>query len=392
MQTAIDRATALTGVLAATALLVILTAGSVAARPATDPRSDPPAVDEAALARRLFDMTQPQPGERAIIVFDPTYYPGITTRLREALHDRGVHTYAVVEDTPAMIDTYLGKPPADAKREQDVVAALLPLFRSSQIFYWMPTRGYGDDLRWERLVAESRVRSVHFHWMLRFPGTRTADEILATARATERRSLEVDLAEHARNQRRLAAALRGTRVRITTPSGTDLTLRLPADQWFHLGDGDASKARAETARSIRDRQMELPVGMFGFVPDAATVTGRIVAPSIAQAGESARDIMLALERGRVVRVDAQQGEAWIRDRMRDTGPDGDRIGTVLLNTNPLVPPHGLVIDIGANWENGGRNRAEGMQRMTIRLTDATVTAGDRVVMRNGAILWAEIVR
>jgi hypothetical protein len=392
MLTAPNRAPALSGLLAATALLVILAPGFSAARAATDSPVDPPAVDEAALARRLFDMTQPQPGERAIIVFDPTYYPGITTRLREALHARGVHTYALVEDTPPMIDTYLDKPPDASKREQDVVAALLPLFRSSQIFYWMPTRGYGDDLRWERLVAESRVRSVHFHWMLRFPGTRTADEILATSRATERRSLDVDLVEHARSQRRLAAALRGRTVRITTPSGTDLTLRLPADQWFHLGDGDASKARAETARSIRDRQMELPVGMFGFVPDAATVTGRIAAPSIAQAGEAVREVVLALERGRVIGVEAHLGEGWIRDRMRDTGPDGDRIGTVLLNTNPLVPPHGLVIDIGANWENGGGNRAEGMRRMTIRLTDATVAAGDRVVMRNGAILWDQLAR
>lgn len=79
---------------AAAAIVSALSQGSTIA--------DPPPVDEAALAARLFAMTDPAPGERAVILFDPTYYPGITGRLREALHARGVQTYAIVEDTPAM--------------------------------------------------------------------------------------------------------------------------------------------------------------------------------------------------------------------------------------------------------------------------------------------------
>ena len=47
------------------------------------PELDPPPVNEEALARRLFAMTRPTRGERAIIVADPTYYPGITNRLRQ---------------------------------------------------------------------------------------------------------------------------------------------------------------------------------------------------------------------------------------------------------------------------------------------------------------------
>ena len=55
-------------------LLVALTAATLAQDPA--PRIDPPPVNEAALAARLLDMTKPSRGERAIILFDPTYYPG----------------------------------------------------------------------------------------------------------------------------------------------------------------------------------------------------------------------------------------------------------------------------------------------------------------------------
>ncbi len=348
--------------------------------------ADPPPVNEAALADRLFRMAAPAPGERAILVHDPTYYPGITSRLREALHNAGVHTYLVVEDSPAMISAYIDDPVKAERREADVIEMLRPVFKRADIFYWLPTRGYADDLRWERLVAESRVRSVHFHWLLRFPGSRTMEEIETQSRMIERRGLDVDLARHAGFQRRIAGALRGQSVRITTPAGTNLVVDVSEDQWFHFGDGDMSKGRAVSARSIRDRQQELPVGMFNFIPDARRVSGVLIAPAISQAGDAVRDAKLTLKAGRVVDLATEHGEHWIRQRMRDVGPDGDRIGTISINTHPMNERTGVVVDIGANWENGGRNRATGMRRMTIRLQDATITAGDRILMRDGQLL------
>ena len=352
------------------------------------PSVDPPPVDEEALARRLFEMTRPSPGERAIIVHDPTYYPGITNRLREALQSAGVQTFALQEDTPAMMERYMADDALAERREQEIVSMYRPLFRAADIFYWMPTRGYADDLRWERLVDESRVRSVHFHWMLRFPGTRSPEEIAEGARALEQRALRVDLEAHAATQRRLGDALRGQTLRITTPAGTDLTVRVPADQWFHFGDGDASKARAATARSIRDRQQELPVGMFMFVPDSSGVRGTLVAPAIGQSGGQVRNARFQFDAGRAVRNSADAGEDWIRTRIRHVGPDGDRVGTIFINTHPSGYHPGLTIDVGSNWENGGRNRAVGMRRMTMRLSDATVTAGATTIMHEGRLVLA----
>jgi hypothetical protein len=335
-------------------------------------------------------MTKPAPGERAIILFDPTYYPGITNRLREGLHARGVDTYAIVEDTPAMIAAYMDDDTVHNRRERDVVETLTPLFQRADIFYWMPNRGYGDDLRWETLVAENRgVRSVHFHWLLPFPGTRTAEEIATQSRAIEDRALNVDLEQHARSQQQLATRLRGQTLRITTPAGTDLTVPVRRDEWFHFGNGDASRATAAAARWIRDRQIELPVGMFQFVPDPETVSGTLVAPAISQAGAEVRDARLRLTRGRIAEVTAASGADWIRNRAREVGPDGDRISVVSIETNPLAPPAGVFIQIGSNWENGATNRATRMWRMSIQLRDATMTVGDRVIMRDGRLLFAE---
>jgi hypothetical protein len=351
---------------------------------------DPPPVDEPALATRLADMTRPGPGERAIILYDPTYYPGITTRLREELHRRGVFTYVLVEETPVIIESYVDDETRHARQELDAIEALTPLFARADIFYWMPARAYVDDLRWERLVERTRVRSVHFHWLLPFPGNRTAEQIASESAALEQRALEVDLADHARRQERLAAAMRGRTLRITTPAGTHLSVGVRDDQWFHLGNGDASRKRAARARSIRDREIELPVGMFNFVPDASRVEGVLVADTIPRAGPDVRGARLVLRRGRVVQAEARQGVESIHRALRDIGPDGEKIATVWFNTHPMSEGYGLRVELGSNWENGGRNRAIGARRLAIGLPDATVAADGVVIVKDGRILWESI--
>ena len=116
------------------------------------------------------------------------------------------------------------------------------------------------------------------------------------------------------------------------------------------------------------------------------MAGVIVAPEILQARLAVRHATLRLERGRVSSVSAEAGEAWIRQRIQDVGADGGLIGTVFINTHPLTERPGVVLDIGANWENGGSNRAVGMRRMTVRLTDATIVAGSRTIMRDGRLV------
>jgi predicted pyridoxine 5'-phosphate oxidase superfamily flavin-nucleotide-binding protein len=48
------------------------------------------------------------------------------------------------------------------------------------------------------------------------------------------------------------------------------------------------------------------------------------------------------------------------------------------------------LNVGSNWEIGGRNRANGLRRMTMRLLDATMTVRGRAIVRDGRILWDQI--
>jgi hypothetical protein len=367
----------------ATALAVAIASyGALAARGV-----DPPAVDEAALAERLLAMAAPSAGERAILLYDPSYYPGITERLRLALHERGVQTLLLVEDSPEMTALDLADEARREVREREVIATLEPLFDAADIFFWMPVRAYADDLRWERLVERSRVRSVHFHWLIPFPGGRDAATIAVESRELERRSLEVDLDALRSSQQRLVDALRGQTVRITTPAGTDLTVWVPADQWFHRGDGDASRARALAARSIRDREIELPPGMFHFLPVADAVGGIVVAEQVPRAGDEVRNVRFDVERGRVVGVTAAAGAAAVRETFAEIGPDGDLVASIWIQTHPLSPQAGVTIVFGSNWENGGSNLAVGADRVSLTLLDATVVAGETVLVAAGAPRW-----
>ena len=159
------------------------------------------------------------------------------------------------------------------------------------------------------------------------------------------------------------------------------------DEWIHFGNGDASRAAAAAARWLRDRQIELPVGMFQFVPAPEQVSGTIVASSIYQAGTGVRDARIRVATGRIAAVTAAAGADWVTQRAREIGPDGNRIGLVSFNTHPLSVSEGVTIDVGANWENGATNRATRMRRLTMGLRDATVVAGSRTIMRDGRILW-----
>ncbi len=349
---------------------------------------DPLPVDEAAFAARLIEMAKPTRGERAIIVYDPTYYPGITDRLRAELLRRGVNSYAIAEDTAAMNDQLDEDSPEHRARERDVVETLLPVFERSDLFFWMPERSYVRDLRWELLVERSKVRSVHFHWLLPFPGGRSDDQIRREHAAMEKRSLEVDLSDHAARQQRLAAAIRGKTLRISTAAGTSLTIRVPRDQWFHLGDGDASAAKATLARSLRDREMELPVGMFNFIPEATAITGAVKVAAMSRVPSTVRDVAFQIVDGRMTGLTAGAGLDALHASIREIGADGDRIATVWFHTNPFYEPaFGVMLEFGSNWENGGTNRAHRASRISIGLRDARVEVDGVPIMEAGLIRW-----
>jgi hypothetical protein len=353
--------------------LLILTA-ALCAEP---PLIQPPPINVEALTKRLLEMTKPSPGERVLMLYDPTYYPEITHRLEEELLKRGLFVAKFSEvGRPGLV--WLNSLDRAKQLAQEDAAVRLqgPMFQRADIFYWMPLRDYTDDMRYERLLRDSKARSVHFHWMLPFPGNRNAEQIEADTRRTERAALEVDFARLHAFQEKLAEAMRGHEVTITSPNGTSLRVWVPRDQWFHFGDGDASLEKARRARSTRDREIELGPGIFAFVPVATRVEGVLKEPRVRQA----EGVRIGLRRGRIAKLEAEKGLKELQDRFKIQGPDGDVIGVVSFATNPFRDPN-LSIRLGENWEMGGKNRA--VRGTWVNVDRATVKVGDRVLMQDG---------
>jgi hypothetical protein len=359
-----------------------------------------PAIDAERIGKRVVQSLQPSPGERAILVYDPVYYPEIAGAIQAGLRAAGAQpVVALTFDPPAIVRAEAaGAIPAQGIEER-AVAFLRPLFEQAAIFLWLPTREIAGDQRWERLLAASRARGIHFHWIMPLEG-RGADEVAALSRLYERAILDTDYQALSREQDRLIAALRGRPIRITDARGTDLRLRVPADGWFHKNDGDMSPARAAAARSVRDREMEFPAGALRFIPDVTSTEGKLVVTSPVAGSADPDTVTLEFSGGRVVRRHAAKDDAGFARLWDGFGGDIDKVGEIVIGTSPLLAgtlPSGTLpyygygdgfvrVSMGDNWESGGTNRSPSGRPLWLFLEKATVESDGRVLVKEGRIV------
>jgi len=387
-----------------------------------------PAIDAERIGKRVVQSLQPSPGERAILLYDPLYYPEIAGAIQAGLRAAGAQPVVTLTfdppdimraeaagsfPAPAPATSGAGFIPAERAGgpggaplappgsiiEERTVAFLRPLFEQAAMFLWLPTREIAGDQRWERLLAASRARGIHFHWIMPL-SNRAPDEVATLSRLYERAILDTDYAALSREQDRLIAALRGCPVRITDARGTDLRLRVPADGWFHKNDGDMSPARAATARSVRDREMEFPAGALRFIPDVTSTEGKLVVASPVAGSAGPDTVTLEFVGGRAVRRHATKDDAGFARLWDGFGGDIDKVGEIVIGTNPLLAgalPSGTLpyygygdgfvrVSMGDNWESGGTNRSPSGRPLWLFLEKATVECGGRVLVKEGRLV------
>ncbi len=369
------------------------------------PEGELPPIDAAGLAERVVAALAPAAGERAILFFDPGYYPNLALEIERELAQSGVEpVLAAAFDPPEIVEAADGRPGA-AERQNAFVSWLAPVFAKADLFFWLPARSLHADTRLEHLLEGSRARGIHFHWILGLDD-RSPEEIAMLSKLYERVILETDYAALSREQDRLIALLRGKTIRLTSSDGTDLTLRVPRDAWFHKNDGDLSKSRAREARSARDREMELPAGALRFLPDPASVRGRLVVQRVPTPDGLAEGVTLEFEDGRAVSFRAEKGEEAFRRVYDSIGGDVDKVGEIVIGTNPLLAakvPSGELpyfgygagavrVSLGDNWESGGDNRTAGDRNWWLFLAAASLEADDKALIREGRLLADESPR
>lgn len=359
----------------ATAVLAA-TAGVVEAQaPPTSLPPTPSRVDWARLAGVVVDRWQLGKGEKAVLFWDRRDDRGAAAALRKAIAARGATVAGEIDV-------------ADARDD----AAWDRAFAQADVAIWLPSNARLADRPFEHLVEKHpRVRSIHFHWFLP-PDRSLHDEV----DAMYAKGIEVPPATLGARHDALEKALRGATVRITTPQGTDLTLEVPKEARFHRNTGEASAAKVKDARSVRDREEELPGGVFRTT-DLRNVRGTLV--GYALFATNAPILAATFQDGRVTALESRRGAEEIVKRWNGAGGDKALPGELVISANPALPavlaggfmPYygygaGIVrVAIGDNWESGGPNRSP--QGETLFFMDgATVTANGVAVVKDGQLV------
>ena len=190
------------------------------------------------------------------------------------------------------------------------------------------------------------------------------------------------------------ALLRSGIVRVRTAAGTDLSFKI-GERPFNKQNGDASSKRMKDARVRVDREIELPSGVLRVAPLEETVNGRIVIPSARFGNETARNIKLQIEKGRVVRVEADENLAALEAALTVGGDAARRFREFGLGFNPKLQSGtptlayygygaGVVrLSLGDNQELGGSVRGNFVRWFFF--PDATVEVDARVLVRDGKL-------
>ncbi len=360
-------------------------------------------LDFDALSAVLLARMDLQPGERVLLVGEggsrwdaivPLLRAGVTAAGAEDLGAVNVRGTALAIDAPAgEFAASLGTAPdgwAEALATVDV-AVKLPGAVPDPALETDLYRALQDVLR------SGRGRTVHFHWA---GATSFEMEELAVDDRVDRlyqaAVLGTDYAGLTEALAAFEAAVRSGPVRVTTPAGTDIAFRVD-DRPVTRQDGDASAARAASARNLIDREVELPAGAARVLPVLETVEGRIAFPPAQWGGERAEGVVLRFEGGRVVGVEADAGREGVVREIEESGEAGLTFRELAVGFNPLlaipegeawIPYYGygdavVRLSLGDNTELGG-TVGGGYVRWNF-FTDATVTVGGEVWVEGGRL-------
>lgn len=350
------------------------------------------------IAKHMVDKSlQLAPGERVIIHYDPERDPAFIAALRtEIVRAGGIISGELTwpgEATGKYLDAL--NPAQRRARAEIEMATYRELFAHSDVYLWIHASSYEDLVprEFEHLIGDSKVRAIHSHW---FEPDDTSER--DTARRMYERAILADPAELDGLLAPMESHLRGAKVRLTSPAGTDLTFEIPDDAPFHRNTGAATREKVAGARSVRDREEELPAAVLRTTA-VMNANGKLVAGVFDSA--AADGVALTFRNGRIVKVEPRGSSGEVFDKWyKSVSGDRDRISELVIGANPYLTPilpsgfmpyygygAGIVrIAIGDNWESGGTLRTSDSADQWLFVTDGSLTAGSVTIVRNGALI------
>ncbi len=196
----------------------------------------------------------------------------------------------------------------------------------------------------------------------------------------------------------LKKVLQGAKtVRVTSPSGTDLTFAVGNRPVF-LDDGTVSTEKAKSKRFL-DRLAGLPGGSLVIAPLENSATGKVVVPRAGCRFEAMTDVSFTFQSGKMENFKAGEGRQCFQELVSASGGPTNVIGAFGIGLNPVFKVHeengavyypesaaGLVfVGIGDNQVLGGNNKTQGNFFFSFPIVQATVEIDGKVVVKDGQL-------
>jgi hypothetical protein len=339
-------------------------------------------------ARKIVDALQLAAGETVLFKLDPRVFAPLIGPLQSRIRAAGAHIIGAILSEETTADSH------------EEFASLQLLFRNADVFIWLPELHQGNRPALARAIAEwldaRRGRAVHFHWhsgsypigLTGLPPQDVIDRMYLSA-------LDVNPADLDRRHQQAISMLRLGPVRVTTPEGTDITFEV-ADRPFCSQTGDASRERMQAAKVRIDRDVELPAGVLRVAPIETSANGVVFLPVWRPVFSEGRNLSLRFVNGRVA-IQGLNADK-IDQELTAAGGDARMFREFALGFNPVLhvtPEHPFIayygygagvvrLSLGDNEEMGGANRGGGVYWNFLH--NATVTAGNRILVQDGRVL------
>lgn len=196
----------------------------------------------------------------------------------------------------------------------------------------------------------------------------------------------------------LKKVLQGAKtVRITSPSGTDLTFAV-GNRPIFVDDGIVTRDKAKSRRFL-DRIAGLPGGVLLVAPLENSATGKVVVPRAECRFEAMTEVSFTFQNGKMENFKAGEGVQCFQELISSSAGSTNVIATFGIGLNPAFKVHeengavyypgsaaGLVyVGIGDNQLFGGNNKTQGNFGFGFPIAKATVEIDGKVVVKDGQL-------
>ncbi|MEQ9591952.1 MAG: aminopeptidase [Cyclobacteriaceae bacterium] len=366
--------------------------------PQKETKVDGFSLDLELIADKLISQSQLQSGERVLLVGQPGQFEELVPLLQERIEGSGaifLGARSIDDNHPETWQTEFTTFMDELGQE-----ALANYLKDVDLGIMLPGATPANETyaALQKVLSEGKGRTIHFHWQGAYDLNGNLFEPDQKVDSFYQHVLlNTDYTALAKSQLQFDSAMRGNWIQVTTPAGTDIMFQI-GDRQVTKQDGNASMDRMSSARTLIDREVELPAGAIRVAPIEESVSGKIAFPDAMWDGQLAEGVVITIVGGQVTEITATKNIEAV-ERELDKGGEGARsfrefaLGfnplLAIPSDNPWIPYYGygagvVRLSLGDNSELGG-NVSGGYVRWNF-FADATVKVGEDVWVEQGKLV------